>query len=119
MRRSVRSRPIRENKRRSSGGRTGSGWLRLGALLCILLIAAATTVQLCHFHPAQADGSTPGQTAPDHCPLCTAMHSALPASTQTAASPLHEMRELAAATPVSVALRPWALHRSIRPPPAA
>jgi hypothetical protein len=65
-------------------------WLRTLAFACLLLVAGASTVQAVHIHGqwlpdhaqkvgATADGSQlPG--GEDHCPLCVAMHSALPVS---------------------------------------
>lgn len=66
-------------------------WLRVLALACLLLVAGMSSVQAVHVHgqwlpqhgqlagPA-ADGSqAPG--GEDHCPLCVAMHWALPVAT--------------------------------------
>lgn len=66
-------------------------WLRLLTLACLLLVAGASTVDAVHIHgewlphhevraTAAADGAQlPG---PDSCPLCVAMHSALPVVAQ-------------------------------------
>jgi hypothetical protein len=63
-------------------------WLRALALACLFLVVGASSVQAVHIHGqwlpnhavqvgAAADGSQlPG--GEDHCPLCVAMHSALP-----------------------------------------
>jgi hypothetical protein len=62
-------------------------WLRVLTLACLLLVVGASTADAVHIHgewlphhdvraTAAADGSQlPG---PDSCPLCVAMHSALP-----------------------------------------
>ena len=92
--------------------RAGS-WVRVAALLCLLLIVFATTVQVCHIHPEQN-----GQT--DNCPLCVAMHSALPASLHTvAAAPVRAARTYVVAERASAGGRIWAYELSNRPPPVA
>ena len=65
-------------------------WLRTLAFACLLLVAGASSVQAVHIHGqwlpdhAQKIGSTAdGSQLPggeEHCPLCVAMHSALPVS---------------------------------------
>lgn len=62
-------------------------WLRVAALFCVLLVSIAGVAQAAHIHgdwlpnsSAQAAAhvtQTPA-TAEDSCPLCVAMHSALP-----------------------------------------
>lgn len=50
----------------------GKAWtLRASSLICVLLLALLTFVQVTHAHPA-TDG--------DSCPLCVVMHSAAPVS---------------------------------------
>ena len=87
-------------------------WLRVLTVAALLLISVTSTVQVCHAHgepdgatashgriavlaqsPADApdsDGSSrQTQSSPeDHCPLCVAMHSALPATMHIAPEPL-------------------------------
>jgi hypothetical protein len=65
-----------------------SRWMRVLAFACVLLVAGASSVQAIHIHgqwlpqraqqaAAPPDGSElPGGEG--HCPLCVAMHSALP-----------------------------------------
>lgn len=62
--------------------------LRVLALACLLLVAVASSVEAVHVHgrwlpqqAAQAGAAADGSQLPggeDHCPLCVAMHSALP-----------------------------------------
>jgi hypothetical protein len=63
-------------------------WLRLLAFACLFLVAGASSVQAIHIHgqwlphhAQQAGPAADGSPLPggeDHCPLCVAMHSALP-----------------------------------------
>lgn len=56
-------------------------WMRWAAVLCLFLILGASTAETCHTHPEQS------QTTPDHCPLCIAIHSALPTALHSAQAP--------------------------------
>jgi hypothetical protein len=62
-------------------------WLRVAALLCVLLVSVAGVAQAAHIHgewlpssAIQAAAHTSLSPVPgeDACPLCVAMHSALP-----------------------------------------
>ena len=62
-------------------------WLRVAALLCVILVGVAGVAQAAHIHgdwlpnaaaQASAHTSLSGTVAEDACPLCVAMHSALP-----------------------------------------
>jgi hypothetical protein len=62
-------------------------WLRVATFACVLLVGVAGIAQAAHIHgdwlPQSAphvSASTPGAPAigEDSCPLCVAMHSALP-----------------------------------------
>lgn len=63
-------------------------WLRVLTFACLLLVVGASSVQAIHIHgewlPQKAihAGSLPsgsqGPGGEEHCPLCIAMHSALP-----------------------------------------
>jgi hypothetical protein len=65
-------------------------WLRVLALACLFLVVGASSAQAIHIHgqwlPQSAThvGSVPdgsqGPSGEEHCPLCVAMHSALPVS---------------------------------------
>ena len=117
-------------------------WLRTLAMVCLLVLSVASTVQVCHVHAelpvAQSElhGATnpgthqdsdpdtnPGgsrdsrQTVPDHCPLCVAMHSALPATAHTSPEPVLQVQAvLLAAVQVQRAQR-WNFELFSRPPP--
>lgn len=78
---------LQQRLKRGGVERTYPLWLRLLTLACLLLVVGASTVDAVHIHGewlphhssqvgAAADGSQlPGE---DNCPLCVAMHSALP-----------------------------------------
>jgi len=63
-------------------------WLRVLAYACLLLVVGATSFQAIHIHgewlpqnATHAGSQSDGSQAPggeEHCPLCMAMHSALP-----------------------------------------
>lgn len=62
-------------------------WLRLAALFCVLLVGVAGVAQAAHIHgellpssatQLSAHTALSPVTAEDACPLCVAMHSALP-----------------------------------------
>ena len=72
---------------RGRNARTRPLWLRVAAFVCVLLIAVAGVAQAAHIHgdwlpssTAQVAAHSPSSSgvAEDACPLCVAMHSALP-----------------------------------------
>ena len=118
------------------GVQTHPLWMRLLTIFCMALLGVASTVQVCHSHddafessiavtahPGQqaAPGDNPG--APDsnsavRCPLCVAMHSALPV-TQTLIQVATLRFEPAPITAASAPRRfLWRFELASRPPPA-
>ena len=84
--------------------------MRATTLLCVLLLALVTVVQVAHVHPASVD--------PDHCPLCVVMHSAAPVA---AVAPAIVFTTGSAPVPVPVlpsVVRRWNYTLFNRPPPA-
>jgi len=72
---------------RERGSVTRPFWLRVGAMFCVLLSFFAGVAQAAHIHgdwlpsttaQAAAHGTVPSTVPEDICPLCMAMHSALP-----------------------------------------
>ncbi len=57
-------------------GKTRWGWARWAVIACVLLLVSAATVQVAHAHPLTK--------APEHCPICLLIHSALPAEATVA-----------------------------------
>jgi len=79
---------LTKRAQRGAGEQTHPLWLRVLTLACLLLVVGASSVQAIHIHgqwlPQNAihAGSLPngpqGTGGEEHCPLCMAMHSALP-----------------------------------------
>ncbi len=103
-----------------TGGRSTS--LRLLAIVCLLLVVAMSTVQVCHVHAAATSrqGSRPGNPVPeDRCPLCVTMHSALPTGIHVAPEPVVAVRVLDSAAADAERMFRWRFEMASRPPPAA
>jgi hypothetical protein len=85
-------------------------WTRASILVCLLAFLCAATVQIAHVHP-------PAGTQ-DHCQICMAIHSALPADTTAAALAFNVTHHR-----VAPAIRDghnlyWSYSLANRPPPA-
>ena len=83
--------------------------MRVSTLVCLLLLALVTLVQVAHVHPAATDA--------DHCPICVVMHSAAPVAVAAPAPVI-----VVNATPVAVRVvhsvaRRWHYTLFNRPPP--
>ena len=87
-----------------------SPWaVRATSLICLVLLALVTFVQVAHVHPAATDA--------DHCPICVVMHSAAPVSV---VAPAIVFVRATAPVPVPVlhsVVRPWHCTLFNRPPP--
>ena len=116
----------RSARSKSHGGQSATA--RLLAILCLLLLSVVSTAQACHAHPdsvPQAKSSqhkTPGDLpsnapGPDHCPLCVAMHSALPASPGVAPTPVQCVHTLVAGAVSPRRVRGIPFASFSRPPP--
>jgi hypothetical protein len=97
-------------------------WLQLVALLCVLVVCVMSTAQVCHTH---ADLSLLKQRSPqngpapdDHCPLCVAMHSALPVSLHVAPEPMLQIQALDSVAADAERIFRWRFELASRPPPA-
>lgn len=103
-------------------------WLRTVAMLCLLLVAFAGTAQAVHVHgqwlphqQIQADVAVQASQAPSEaaCPLCMAMHSALPVVAAVPSTEiLAEKAIRVAAVADHVPDEAWHFARFSRPPPA-
>lgn len=93
-----------------------SGWLRIllrgCALVCVGVVLLAASVQACHFH---APGT---QSGPDHCPICIALHPAMPTASHAAQTVTQAVAASIVPTPLHRYHRLWSFDLSIRPPPA-
>jgi hypothetical protein len=105
-------------------GRRSSPWV---ALLCLLFVALASTAQAVHVHGVGLPGRTPeltkqhaGTVAPDEsvCPLCVAMHSALPVAGGHAALPPRLLTAENTPGHLAFAQEPEHFAGFSRPPPA-
>ena len=95
-------------------------WLRLIGVFCVLLICIASTAQVCHTHletAAMTKGSGQNVPGPDHCPLCVAMHSALPATANSAPEPLLQVHAVLFKAVETHRLQRLSFDLFSRPPP--
>lgn len=109
------------------GARPQPLWLRLAALLCVFLVSVAAVAQAAHIHGELLPNATTqigahiagnGSVSEDACPLCVAMHSALPVSA-FAALPSGISQESADASARSRKPQsPWTFAAFSRPPPS-
>jgi len=83
--------------------------VRSTSLICLVLLALLTFVQVAHVHPAAADA--------DHCPICVAMHSAAPVSVLVVAVTFTRISEPVAVAVVRPVARVWHYTLFNRPPP--
>jgi len=102
-------------------------WLRRVALLCLLLAAFSSTAQAVHVHgqwlphqQMQASVAVDASQAPTEaaCPICVAMHSALPASAAVPATAIVADKAIRVAAAADlVPDEAWHYARFSRPPP--
>ena len=85
--------------------------LRATSLICVILLALITVVQVAHVHPAATDS--------DHCPLCVVMHSAAPVAAVAPTTVFVTGAEPIAVPVVHTVARPWHCSLFNRPPPQA
>lgn len=97
-------------------------WMRMLAIVCLLLVVAMSTIQVCHVHgeAAAKQGSRQGDPTPEnHCPLCVAMHSAVPTGIHVAPEPLAAVRALDSVAADAERMFRWRFEMASRPPPPA
>jgi len=96
-------------------------WLRLIALLCVLMVCVMSTVQVAHHHtessPLKPSKNHNAPVPDDHCPLCVAMHSALPVSMH-APEPILQIHALDSVAANAQRIFRWRFQMASRPPPA-
>lgn len=99
------------NAVRAQFGSNSRDTMRYAAVLCLVLLALLSVVQVMHVHAVAADA--------DHCQLCIAIHSVVPLLVMAAALLLIKTQTsgpaLQQARPVA---RYWQSSLFIRPPPA-
>ncbi|WP_348267081.1 hypothetical protein P8936_14330 [Edaphobacter paludis] len=96
--------------------------MRTIAALCILMVTFMSAAQACHTHAETSSlkqTSQHNQPAPeDHCPVCMAMHSALPAAVHLAPAPTIEIEPLSAIASDTLQPFQWRFEMASRGPPA-
>ena len=80
-------------------------------VLCLVLLALLAVVQVAHVHPLESDA--------DHCPLCIAIHAAVPVVVAAAIVMLVQVGTPAPVVEPRAALHYWHYTLFTRPPPAA
>ncbi|HEY1732789.1 MAG TPA: DUF2946 family protein [Terriglobales bacterium] len=97
-------------------------WMRLIAALCILMVTFMSAAQACHTHAETSSlkqNSHHNQPAPeDHCLVCVAMHSALPASLHISPAPPLRLETLGPVASDTVRTFRWRFEMASRGPPA-
>jgi hypothetical protein len=97
-------------------------WMRMIAALCILMITFMSAAQACHTHAEQSSlrQSSHHNQAPQegHCPVCMAMHSALPATLHLAPAPTLKIEPLNAVASDTSRSFNWRFEMASRGPPA-
>jgi len=78
-------------------------------VVCLILLALLTVVQVAHVHPVDTDA--------DHCPLCIAMHTAAPVAVTAAVVVLVEVERPVPTYKAQTVTRPWYSKLFTRPPP--
>ena len=96
-------------------------WLRLIAIACVLVVCVMSTVQACHTHAefySMKQNRGNGPAPDDHCPLCVAMHSALPVPLHVAPEPMLHIQALDSVAADAERIFRWRFELASRPPPA-
>jgi hypothetical protein len=81
----------------------------VGTVVCLILLALLTVVQVAHIHTSDSDA--------DHCPLCVVMHTAAPVAVAAAAIVLVQVGTSAPLVQARAIVRHWDPKLFTRPPP--
>ncbi len=79
------------------------------AVVCFILLALLTVVQVAHVHPVDTDA--------DHCPLCILLHTAAPVAVAAALVILVQIETRAPIVEARAVSRYWHPQLFTRPPP--
>ena len=97
-------------------------WLKVLAILCVVVVFVMSSAQVCHVHSGPAplkQGQRQGDSTPeDHCPLCVAMHSALPVVMHVTPQPLLALHTLDLLAADAGRIFRWRFELASRPPPS-
>ena len=103
-------RPLGKSRASHKPRRSGGRWaVRATTVVCLILLALLTVVQVAHVHPAATDT--------DHCPLCVVMHSAAPVALIAPAPVLVTGPQPIPVPDFHSVVRPWHCTLFNRPPP--
>ena len=91
--------------------RAKSSALPVVTVVCLVLLALLTVVQVAHFHPVESDA--------DHCPLCIVMHTAAPVAVTAAVVVLVQIETVTPVFKARTVVRFWHPQLFTRPPPTA
>ncbi|MGA2166691.1 MAG: hypothetical protein ABSG62_00675 [Terracidiphilus sp.] len=94
----------------SGNRRAKPGALPMATVVCLVLLALLTVVQVAHMHPIDSDA--------DHCPLCIVMHTAAPVAVTAAVVVLVEIETRAPVFEAHSVTRHWHSKLFTRPPPS-
>ena len=104
-----------------SSDRPKPTWFRWVAVVSLLMVCVMSTVQAFHTHDARSyskqDSRQNGPTPEDHCPLCVAMHSALPVSLHVTPEPMLHLQTLDSIAADAERIFRWRIEMASRPPP--
>jgi AhpD family alkylhydroperoxidase len=78
-------------------------------VVCLILLALLTVVQVAHMHPLDSDAN--------HCPLCIAMHTAAPVAAMAAVVVLVQAGTPTPVVEAHAVVRHWHPKFITRPPP--
>jgi len=90
-------------------GRARSDAYAVVLLVCLALLAVLTVAQVAHVHANASDA--------DHCPMCVALHSAVPVAASVAAIVLVKVEVAAPVFALRAVTRYWHAQLFTRPPP--
>jgi hypothetical protein len=107
---------------RGKNGQQPAVWLRTIAMLCILMVTFMSAAQACHTHTGDSSfkqSPHPNQPVPeDHCLVCVAMHSALPATLHISPAPPLDLEALGPIASDTLRTFRWRFEMASRGPPA-
>ena len=83
--------------------------LPIATVVCLILLALLTVVQVAHMHPLDSDAN--------HCPLCIAMHTAAPVAAMAAVVVLVQAGTPTPVVEAHAVVRHWHPKFITRPPP--
>ncbi len=89
--------------------RAGLWAARTTSIVCLLLLTWMAFIQVTHVHPVASDTG--------HCPICVAMHSALPVALHVTPEPMAQLQRLDSADVDAGRVFQWSLEMASRPPP--